>query len=317
MEYLILPANVPDQVHWVLLVIHIPTLTIYVYDSLGGRQTALVEKTIIWFIAEHLHKRGTPLERQNIKVVRHYTHQTAPQKNGTDCGLFVILTAELLALGIPLNTITQAYVLTFRRTVAYALTDGKAPALNPLLIPAPQMTATPLGDTPITCNNHYQPSGTAHVRSAQLIQPPRQPSTTTYNTYSVLEVQDLSGKDDVTLARNEGEHITQKRKRIPPNTRATARDWCTEQQQVLNAKKKSKAEPQKPEQEEKLEQEPEREQQHTIQEQEQEQEQDDKMEPTKKRKRETTQTRASKSSRKITEFFKPLHQTPVVLDLPP
>ena len=91
----LLPINISDS-HWALISINPQLLTITYYDSLHWDGTAHTNnaKCLLQAIASRLH---APLDLSTWTITSQVTNNYLRQPNGHDCGIFLLLTAQLLA----------------------------------------------------------------------------------------------------------------------------------------------------------------------------------------------------------------------------
>ena len=98
-DYFAVPINVRN-VHWRLAVIDLRRSTISVFDSSPIEdvdRAAVCAKLDDWLAAEHLLKRGVALPRAFEERV---VLNPPRQRNGYDCGVFVIAMMHFVAFGI-------------------------------------------------------------------------------------------------------------------------------------------------------------------------------------------------------------------------
>lgn len=130
LDKIFFPINVKG-VHWVLAVMCMQERTITYYDSLwkddpeSNRWRFHLDDLLQWLEDESLHKKLKQLpHKAQWKLTR--AEDIPEQKNGCDCGVFVLLYLILLSEGLPLN-FDQADVTKFRRSAAQYIKAGKLP----------------------------------------------------------------------------------------------------------------------------------------------------------------------------------------------
>ena len=105
---LYIPIN-RDNEHWLFLQIHFPTRTISLYDSLGQNIDNLVYTRIAkqYLYAEH--RRHNPESTDQFHgwilnwTALDLSHTSPRQRNGYNCGIFMLLSMALCAQGVTLR----------------------------------------------------------------------------------------------------------------------------------------------------------------------------------------------------------------------
>jgi sentrin-specific protease 1 len=99
-EFVFVPVHV-NKIHWVMGVVNIGLKQVCYYDSMSASagQIAFFGETMLrWVKDEHQNKKGAPLPDENKWKVVHPEH-VPQQKNGFDCGVFMVTVAEYLSPG--------------------------------------------------------------------------------------------------------------------------------------------------------------------------------------------------------------------------
>lgn len=105
-----------NSMHWTLLVVKPSARTVEYFDSLGGRASPHIGRVMAWLRAE-LGDLFAPAEWKVLPGV------SPQQNNGSDCGVFLLTTAKLVALGLPLNY-SAGDIPTIRRRIVGELMNG-------------------------------------------------------------------------------------------------------------------------------------------------------------------------------------------------
>jgi Ulp1 family protease len=106
-----------DHAHWTLMVVKPTARTIEHFDSLGGPSAAHVARVISWLRRE----LGSLFKEEEWRTLPGASPQ---QDNGSDCGVFLLTTAKLLAFGQPLNYGPEDIPLIRQRIAAELLNGG-------------------------------------------------------------------------------------------------------------------------------------------------------------------------------------------------
>ncbi|VDO03022.1 unnamed protein product [Rodentolepis nana] len=83
--------------HWCLTCVDFRAKTISYYDSLHGRNDQCLDRILHYLDAESRDKRSKPLEDIQSWKKKNMEGQMPSQKNGSDCGVFTLTTAEFLS----------------------------------------------------------------------------------------------------------------------------------------------------------------------------------------------------------------------------
>jgi sentrin-specific protease 1 len=121
---IIFPINQGNQ-HWTMAVAFMDEKRIQFYDSFGGNGDRYVRDLFQYLQDEHLDKRGTLLpDLDSWTLVGATTRDTPRQRNGYDCGVFVCMFADFLAMGYPL-CFGQDDLPRCRQRIALAILNGR------------------------------------------------------------------------------------------------------------------------------------------------------------------------------------------------
>ena len=110
-NWVFIPIN-PGQSHWTLVAINMADKTIVYYDSMGGRDQALLYTVLEYLKQEHRDKKKCELD-SDMWTLSHAVN-IPQQENFYDCGLFMLKYAQCLARGQPFN-FSQDNMDDFRR----------------------------------------------------------------------------------------------------------------------------------------------------------------------------------------------------------
>ena len=98
LDLLFFPANISNA-HWTLAVIDLKKQEFLYYDSMGGRRPDILEHLAHWLMDESRDKRGVEIDVSQWRRV--YPSNIPTQTNGFDCGLFSLMYADRLSMGLP------------------------------------------------------------------------------------------------------------------------------------------------------------------------------------------------------------------------
>ena len=109
--------------HWTLVVMNLVKKTSEYYDSINGAgATNLMEHLVHWLSDEikDKYRGGTSYSTDGWKCTNKCSKRIPQQKNGIDCGIFLIMNADFLSDGVPIinNTYSQENVPYFRKKIA-------------------------------------------------------------------------------------------------------------------------------------------------------------------------------------------------------
>ena len=102
--------------HWTLLVVKPSARTIEYFDSLDGSPTSHINRVKTWLSSE----LGKDYIESEWKTLPGHSPQ---QNNGFDCGVFLLMTAKLCSLDLPLNY-TACDIPMIRRKIVAELMNG-------------------------------------------------------------------------------------------------------------------------------------------------------------------------------------------------
>ena len=103
----------PEKDHWSLAVIDLKKNGIYYYDSRGKENKEFLKLLLSYLSSEHMFKKGSNLDTSKFEV--HSVKGIPQQKNGTDCGMFLLKYAEFIAKGDVNFTFSQKDMPRFRK----------------------------------------------------------------------------------------------------------------------------------------------------------------------------------------------------------
>ena len=124
-DLIIVPIHQPG--HWTLAVINVKQQRFEYYDSLRGPPGLVFENLRRWLKDESLDKKGKSFDTTGWTEVVWKQGQTPQQRNGWDCGMFMIRTADYIARDTVLS-FTQGDMENLRRlTVLEIINASLAP----------------------------------------------------------------------------------------------------------------------------------------------------------------------------------------------
>ena len=94
-DKIIFPFNQRNK-HWFLVVAHVTKREIHVYDSLGKKYSDEVGK--IYLFMKTLHKIQKNYDMFDEWKINDLSSQVPSQKNGNDCGVYMLMFADLISL---------------------------------------------------------------------------------------------------------------------------------------------------------------------------------------------------------------------------
>ena len=104
-DKIFIPVNISNK-HWSLIVVNIQLKKIYYYDSLGWDGRISLDSTLKWIHDESNNKfYQYKLDHFNFKEWKLIVVKDTPQQpNGYDCGIYVIIFADLISKNNSLNS---------------------------------------------------------------------------------------------------------------------------------------------------------------------------------------------------------------------
>jgi sentrin-specific protease 1 len=100
LDLLLFPANI-NNAHWSLAVIDLKKQEFVYYDSMGGNAEGMdiLNHLAQWLQDESINKRGVQIDVSGWKRI--FPSDIPKQVNGYDCGLFTLMYADRLGMGLP------------------------------------------------------------------------------------------------------------------------------------------------------------------------------------------------------------------------
>lgn len=123
LDLLLFPANI-NNAHWTLAVIDLKKQEFVYYDSMGGRRPDILEHLAHWLEDESRDKRGVEIDCSKWRRV--FPKDIPRQANGFDCGLFVLMYADRLGMGLPFE-FHQRHMEDIRIKVLHRLLAKRVP----------------------------------------------------------------------------------------------------------------------------------------------------------------------------------------------
>ncbi|KDB23515.1 hypothetical protein H109_04585 [Trichophyton interdigitale MR816] len=114
-EVVLIPIH--NQAHWTLMVVKPKARTIEYFDSLGGASRAHISRVKEWL-------QGELCDLFVEEEWRVLPTDSPQQDNGSDCGVFLLTTAKLVVLGLPLSYGARDIPTIRKRIVAEILNGG-------------------------------------------------------------------------------------------------------------------------------------------------------------------------------------------------
>ena len=123
-DKLFFPINVSSS-HWTLVVVFIQLKELRYYDSLCSSNKAYdlgikIMKNIYELFIKKAYNLTEKKEIEKDWVLKNVSKYSPQQKNGDDCGIYVLMTADILAVDENI-VITHKDATMFRHRLAYAL----------------------------------------------------------------------------------------------------------------------------------------------------------------------------------------------------
>eukprot|EP01039_Chlorochromonas_danica_P002907 gene2907-3173_t len=120
LEKVFIPINIHNT-HWTLAVVYMQEKKIVFYDSMSGGGMVYLRDLKRWVADEHRDKKGTDLDMSSWTTM---SAQGIPQqRNGYDCGVFVVMCADYLTDDLPL-TYRQEEMSENRLKIAASIEQG-------------------------------------------------------------------------------------------------------------------------------------------------------------------------------------------------
>jgi len=156
-DLILMPINITNT-HWTLIAMDIVTKTISYYDSMRGNGQLYVDNALAYLRAS-AEARGLPFNDAEWTCDRHAAEAYPAQPNSFDCGIYVLMVADLLTARMPVNLLTLEAMARSRTHISMCLWEGSATALN---THAPYVFApTPAPTSPTRMQARLSPQSTA------------------------------------------------------------------------------------------------------------------------------------------------------------
>jgi hypothetical protein len=128
-DFIFIPINIANS-HWTLVAIDQRRKRIAYYDSLRGDGTLYVNNAIAYLTAQSVHT-AHPFNRVEWDINLTAANAFPAQPNSYDCGIYVLMVADLLASDLPVSLLSIQAMSHARIHVAMALWLHRAPDLRP------------------------------------------------------------------------------------------------------------------------------------------------------------------------------------------
>jgi len=113
-EQLFIPVHIEERNHWCLISVNFKNKSIHYYDSLRRRNTNSLNIILEYLKKEYYNKKKRNLNANDWRLINEVN--CPQQTNIWDCGVFVLMFAEHLSRGAPLN-FTQRDMGKFRKQI--------------------------------------------------------------------------------------------------------------------------------------------------------------------------------------------------------
>jgi hypothetical protein len=143
-DLIFMPINITNT-HWTLIAMDMLTKTISYYDSMRGNGQLYVDNALAYLRAS-AEARGIPFDDQEWTCDRHAAEAYPAQPNSFDCGIYVVMVADLLTSRLPVKLLTLETMARARTHISMCLWEVAAPDLTnhiayvPFRRPAPTPT---------------------------------------------------------------------------------------------------------------------------------------------------------------------------------
>jgi len=119
-EQLFIPVHIEEENHWCLISVNFKEKSIHYYDSLGNRNFDSLKLVLMYLIMEYDDKKKAKFNANGWILTNEVN---CPQQTNTwDCGVFVLMFAEHLSRGSPLN-FSQSDMDRFRKQISIEVTN--------------------------------------------------------------------------------------------------------------------------------------------------------------------------------------------------
>ena len=126
-DLIFMPINITNT-HWTLLAMDMVAKTISYYDSMRGNGQLYIDNAMAYLRAS-AEARGVPFTDSEWTCDRHAAEAYPPQPNSFDCGIYVVMVADLLTSRLPVRLLTLEAMARARTHISMCLWEGTAPDL--------------------------------------------------------------------------------------------------------------------------------------------------------------------------------------------
>ncbi|KAH8280573.1 hypothetical protein KR018_010278 [Drosophila ironensis] len=112
------------RIHWSIVAIDFREYSIKYYDSMGCTNRKMLKTLTSYLQSESLDKRGTPFDVRQLVIESLSASQVPQQKNGSDCGVFCCIFADLLSRNKKLN-FGQKHIMYLRHKMILEISSGQ------------------------------------------------------------------------------------------------------------------------------------------------------------------------------------------------
>ena len=127
-DLILMPINITNT-HWTLIAMDMVTKTISYYDSMRGNGQMYIDNALAYLRAS-AEARGVPFNDTEWTCDRHAAEAYPAQPNSFDCGIYVLMVADLLTARMPVNLLTLETMARARTHISMCLWEGTATDLN-------------------------------------------------------------------------------------------------------------------------------------------------------------------------------------------
>ena len=121
-DLIFMPINITNT-HWTLVAMDMVAKTISYYDSMRGNGQLYIDNAMAYLRAS-AEARGVPFTDSEWTCDRHAAEAYPPQPNSFDCGIYVVMVADLLTSRLPVRLLTLEAMARARTHISMCLWEG-------------------------------------------------------------------------------------------------------------------------------------------------------------------------------------------------
>ena len=157
-DKVVFPINL-DNEHWTILVIYMLRKELHYYDSMNGDGRRFLKAALQWLSDDIMDKTHIQIDLREWKCF-HQETDVPQQRNGFDCGMFIIMCARAVAYNQPLTSYCQEDMPRYRTMIGRHILRQRLVDVNNLSIPymfdlPPLTTTTPPSFSTSSIINHH------------------------------------------------------------------------------------------------------------------------------------------------------------------